>query len=251
MTIDAADAREDKMKFPNANNGIIVARGFSGTIPFRFATSIIAIRTGEVVYDKEGDPQWVLQKEKEKEKEDEEASKSSSKEVANVTTPDNRSVSSPCRSASSKLSKTSKGSYYPERTFDTTKGNSANPYSVPKAARKEDDVPRPTSRESIKIAQPIVVPLDRGRCLEARTGTHEGRAKSQNTVRISPSRSSARTETKVLKKRKKSRESRDSSDKAKEPKRAPLVYSILEFQRQKQLGGSSEPSEPTEKRKTD
>ena len=63
-TIDTVGAREAMVKFFYANNGIIATRRFPGTIPYIFATSVIDIRTGEMVYDKEADPHWVFQKEK-------------------------------------------------------------------------------------------------------------------------------------------------------------------------------------------
>ena len=265
-TIDAATAREDRMKFYNANNGIIVSRGFSGSIPFRFATSIVDIRTGWEVYDKEGDPQWVFQapSASKKEEENEEPTKSSSKEVANISTPEDKSdrdAHSPRKSASSKPPQTSKGSYAPERTFDTTEGNSATTYARPKSGQSirskwaaNDE--RPTSRESIKTVQPITAPVqhERGRFLAARPRSKENRKKSQNTVHISPSRPSSRKEQKSADKRKKSRNGRESSnDASKEQKRTPLVYSSLEYQRQKQLGlplGQSIP-EPSDKRATE
>ena len=87
------------------------------------------------MYDKEAEPQWVFQKEK-KEKEEEEVSKSSSKEVAKITNPDDDNVGSPCASVTSHRSETSKESYGPERVFDTTKNSSYTPYAAPKGSSK-------------------------------------------------------------------------------------------------------------------
>ena len=79
------------MRFPNANNGIIVSRGFSGCAHFRFASSITDLRAGEEVYSKDGNPHRAFQNGEKKSDEEAASMKSSSEEVANITTPDEES----------------------------------------------------------------------------------------------------------------------------------------------------------------
>ena len=91
VSIDAVAARKEK-ETPNANNGIIASRGFSGCVHFRFVSSIADLRAGGRVYAKNGKPRWTFQKEGKKSDDEAASEKSSSDEVANITTPDEEGV---------------------------------------------------------------------------------------------------------------------------------------------------------------
>ena len=115
-SIDALAERAGEMRFYHANNGIIVSRGFSGTIPFASLHRSLISGRGGGVYAKDGNPQRAFQmEEKQKNDEDTASKKSSIKEVAIITTPDEsgEEMRSPSESQESRRSAASKRSAAP------------------------------------------------------------------------------------------------------------------------------------------